>query len=278
VGSTITAGHVLFAVDGRPVVLMKGAEPAWRDFSVGMTAGADVRQLEQDLVDLGFATGLDLTVDETYTPTTALAVERWQSSLGLAATGVVSRSDLVFEPGPVRVVGVTAPLGSGISDGQPALTVGSTAVVVTAEVPAGQTYLVHPGDRVAVTLPAGRTIAGTVAQVSTVATGDNSGDGGQQNNGPASIPATVTLNHPSQAAGLDEAPVTVQVTDRTVTDVLAVPITALVALASGGYGVYVLDGAARTLVAVAPGLFAGTQVQVDSARLRPGDRVVVPSS
>lgn len=277
-GSTITAGGVLFTVDGRPIVLMGGAEPAWRDFHVGMSAGADVRQLEADLVDLGFASGLGLTVDDTYTSRTATAVGRWQRSLGLPATGSVSRSDLAFEPGAVRILGLTAPLGSRVSDGEPALMVGSTSVEVTAAVPAAQTDLVHPGDRVTVTLPAGRSVAGAVTAVSTVAASDSSGAGGQQNNGPVTIPATIVLDDPSQASGLDEAPVTVQVTDRTVTGVLAVPITALVALAGGGYGVYVAHGSARDLVAVTPGVFAGTRVQVDSAALRAGDRVVVPAS
>ena len=277
-GSTVAPGGVLFAVDGRPVVLMRGSVPAWRDLQVGMSAGEDVRQLEQDLVALGFTTGLDLTVDDVYTRATAIAVDRWQRSLGLHATGIVARSDLVFEPGAVRILDIAAPLGSRVSDSEPAFTVDSTVVVVTADVPAGQTYLVHAGDKVTVTLPAGGTVPGTVVQVSSVAAEQSTGSGGPQGNGPVTVPATITIDDPAQAAGLDQAPVTVEVTDKTVTGVLAVPITALVALAGGGYGVYVVHGAARTLVAVTPGLFAGTRVQVDSPGLRAGDKVVIPSS
>ena len=92
------------------------------------------------------------------------------------------------------------------------------------------------------------------------------------------MPATIVLDDPAPAAGLDQAPVTIDVTDRTVHDVLAVPITALVAVQGGGYGVYVRHGATRTLVGVTPGLFADTLVQVTSTGLHAGDAVVVPTS
>jgi hypothetical protein len=93
------------------------------------------------------------------------------------------------------------------------------------------------------------------------------------------VSAQVRLIHPGAAAHLDQAPVTVDVTDRSVHGVLAVPITALVALAGGGYGVWV-DGAdgpsGRHLVGVTPGLFATTLVQVTAPGLSVGDRVEVP--
>ena len=67
---------------------------------------------------------------------------------------------------------------------------------------------------------------------------------------------------------------------RVVSNVLAVPITALVALSGGGYGVYVVAASTsvRTLVGVTPGLFATTLVQVSSPGLHAGDRVIVPAS
>ncbi|MEY9951522.1 peptidoglycan-binding protein [Leifsonia sp. EB34] len=278
VGSTVAQGAALFAVDDRPVLLLAGTVPAWRDLSVGVPPGPDVTQLEQDLVALGFATGLDLTVDGVYTDTTATAVQRWQRSLGLPATGDVPRSLIVFESSPLRILGVAAQPGSRVGDGQPALSVGSTQVLVSADVPVTQTSLVHVGDAVTVTLPAGAHVTAHVTAVSAVATSpEGSGSGSGQQNGPPTVPATVVLDYPAAAAGLDQAPVTIDVTDRTVHDALAVPITALVALQGGGYGVYVRHGATRTLVGVTPGLFADTLVQVTSSALHAGDEVVVPS-
>jgi hypothetical protein len=59
--------------------------------------------------------------------------------------------------------------------------------------------------------------------------------------------------------------------------VLAVPVSALVALAGGGYAVEVVHGSARQLIAVQTGLFSDTLVQVSGAGLVAGTNVEVPS-
>jgi hypothetical protein len=58
---------------------------------------------------------------------------------------------------------------------------------------------------------------------------------------------------------------------------MAVPVTALLALAEGGYAVEVeqSDGTTR-LVAVDPGMYADGLVEISSEGVRPGDRVVAP--
>ena len=63
------------------------------------------------------------------------------------------------------------------------------------------------------------------------------------------------------AAGLDEAPVDVDVVSDSRTQVVAIPVTALVALREGGYAVEVLqaDGSTR-LVGVEPGFFADVTI------------------
>ena len=95
---------------------------------------------------------------------------------------------------------------------------------------------------------------------------------------PATVPVTITLDHPREARGLDQVPVGVGITDTVHRNVLAVPIGALLALADGGYAVAVDDGGTRTLIAVAPGIFDGNRVEVSSSRLQPGMRVEVASS
>jgi len=87
----------------------------------------------------------------------------------------------------------------------------------------------------------------------------------------------VSLDHPSVALHFDAAPVTVNVTDRRVSGVLAVPVTALVALAGGGYGVWVDAAGSRHLVAVTTGLFANALVQVTASQIQAGDLVEVPA-
>jgi hypothetical protein len=61
-------------------------------------------------------------------------------------------------------------------------------------------------------------------------------------------------------------------------NVLAVPVNALVALAGGGYAVQVVHGSASHLVAVQTGLITSTQVQVSGPGLSPGVLVQVPAS
>src|SRR5262249_57586353 len=53
VGTVVRRGQRLYEVDGRPVLLLLGARPAWRPFALGMADGPDVRQLEQNLVAVG---------------------------------------------------------------------------------------------------------------------------------------------------------------------------------------------------------------------------------
>lgn len=283
-GTVIRRGQRAYEVNGVGVFLFYGARPAWRRFAVGMTPGPDVRELEQNLAGLGF--GGDLSVDDTFTWVTARAVRDWQDATDQPVTGAVDLGRIAFVPTALRIVSDDVPVGAPATPGQSVVTASSPDPVVTVPVPATQTYLVHRGDRVTVTMPSGAASTGRVVSISAVAaSSDDSGDqsnapnapNGSNGPQPASVPAQVGLDHPAVAAGLDQAPVTVTIVDRQVHNALAVPITALVALAGGGYAVWVDSGSARHLVGVTPGLFADTLVQVTTAGLKVGDRVEVPA-
>lgn len=286
-GHVITRGQSAFELDGGSTFLFYGTRPEWRDLHRDVTPGADVRQLESNLVALGYADAQELTVDDTYTWATDAAVRRWQDATGQTVTGRLALGTITYQAGPARVVSTPAGLGTAVQPGEVVLTTTSTTPVVTVAVPPAQTYLVHAHDRVTITLPAGDDTPGRVQWVSSVATAGNSADqgagapdsgaGGGSGSDPATVSALVTLTRPHAAANLDQAPVTVNVTDRAVRGALAVPITALVALSGGGYGVYVDRAAGRQLVGVTPGLFATTLVQVSTPELHVGDRVEVPS-
>jgi hypothetical protein len=88
----------------------------------------------------------------------------------------------------------------------------------------------------------------------------------------------ISLDRPGDARGLDQVPVQVAITDTVHRHVLAVPVTALLALAGGGYAVAVDAVGGRTLIPVKPGIFDGNLVEVSSSRLRAGMRVEVASS
>jgi hypothetical protein len=277
-GRVIRQGQVLYKTDnGSPVVLLYGRVPAWRALDEGIT-GQDVSQLNHDLVRLGYADravvvalGWDL-----YSSETAYAVQLLEEHLGVSLPpGSLSLGQAVFKPRALRVSQVTGSLGGPASG--PVLAATSDRRVVTILLDPSQESEVRVGDKVTVTLPDGATTPGMVSSVGTVATTTTPATG----QGPATtIPVLVKLTDPKTAGTLDQAPVTVDITAATARDVLAVPVTALVARSPGGYVVEVVGpGNTRRWVPVTPGIFddAHGLVQVTGA-LTPGQRVVVPTS
>jgi hypothetical protein len=86
----------------------------------------------------------------------------------------------------------------------------------------------------------------------------------------------VTINDTEATVGLDEAPVDVAIVSDSASDAFAVPVTALLALAEGGYAVEVVDDGATYLIGVETGLFADGLVEVRGSGLSAGLVVVVP--
>ena len=271
--------------------LWYGTRPAWRAFQLGMTDGADVRQLETNLVTLGYDPNRAITVDRHYSWATAAAVKQWQKATGRAQTGAVPLGQVVFLPGPMRVATVTATVGAPLPAGTAIVTVTSTRPQVTVALETAMQQLVRRGDRVQVILPDGRTTRGTVATVSRVATqpgtgsgqngGQDQGEGGNgSGSGQATVQVTVRLANPKAAGNLDQAPVQVAITTQAAQGVLAVPINALLAQPGGGYAVALVAGGASRRVAVRTGLFDETAglVEVQGAGLAEGAKVQVPAS
>jgi peptidoglycan hydrolase-like protein with peptidoglycan-binding domain len=284
-GTVVRRGQRLYEVDGRAVPLLFGRRPQWRTLSTGVLAGPDVAQLEANLVRLGYADRSLLTIDGHFTWQTAAALRRWQTALGVTATGTLAPGDVAYSPGPVRVTSVAAKVGGPPQPGQPIIDGTTTVRQVSAPLPVTLQHLVHAGDAVTVTLPDGSSTArGVVASVGHVATAASTAEasqgGGQSSGGetPATVTLRVRLFNPRAGGAVDAAPVTVNITSARARHVLAVPVSALVALAGGGYAVEVVHGAARRLVAVQTGLFANTRVQVSGRGLTAGTRVQVPAS
>jgi hypothetical protein len=271
VGAVVRRGEPLYAIAGAPAILLYGGVPASRAFMPGMSAGADVAELNRNLRGYGAASG------DTFTAATTLALERFQSEHHLSATGQLPLGSVVFEPGAVRVTSVTPTEGSPVQAG-PVLGVTSTRRVVTIALDASQQTSVKVGDPVLITLPDNSTTPGHVSYVGTVATvpSDNSGNGSSS----PTIEVDVTADRPAATGRLDQAPVDVSITTATVRNVLAVPVNALLALAGGGYAVEEVEPTGvHQLVGVGVGLFddAAGVVQVSGGGLAAGQRVVVPA-
>jgi hypothetical protein len=426
-GAVVRPGGHLYGVDGHPVVLLDGSVPVYRELAAGISSGADIRELEINLVRLGFDPGRAIAVDDVFDSATTAAVERWQSHEGLPLTGVVELGRVVFLPGARRVGTISATLGSSATQGAgtgstatssggsgsgaslesghatpamaettytpgssrfqaaatkttcpkgtepelvthgsageircvkrrakprtpkprakpkpkaparkpkaqrpaakataPAKRTGKTASTSStpaagaaggaaagggtgasgaASTPAGNTImqttsatrqvsvsldaskqtLAQDGERVSVELPSTHTIDGRISAVSRVATStsstssSSSGSSGSGSSGSSSTPsATVTVSvalpHAARVPPLDQAPVTVAFAQQTRRNVIAVPVTALIATAGGGYAVEIVQGSARHTVPVTPGLYAGGFVQI-SGDVAPGTTV-----
>jgi hypothetical protein len=282
-------------MSGSPVVLLYGPVPAYRDLSEGMT-GADVTELNRDLLHLGYATRAALGPKsgwDYYSAETAYAVEQLQTKLGLTVTGTLPLGQAAILPGAALVTGLgtTTSLGGPATSGTVVLTATSVTPEVTVELDPSLQSEVKDGDQVAITLPDGSITPGVVSQVGRVATtpnsssSSNSGSASQSGNSSnssasgsgATITVLVSLTHPKAAGKLNQAPVTVTITTGSVSNALTVPVNALLAEPGGKYAVEVTGPGGHHLVSVTPGMFddAAGKVQV-SGNLTPGQHVVVP--
>jgi peptidoglycan hydrolase-like protein with peptidoglycan-binding domain len=271
-GSVVRRGHSLYDVENAPAAwLLYGSLPAWRDFSPYMSDGEDVRQLERNLRALGADPYGDMTVDDEWTWATTAAVQRFQDARGLTEDGTLAQGEVVFRPGPSRVGELKAQVGQEIAPGAAELAeLSTTRREVTVDLDADRQGLVRAGDTVTVELPNGDTARGRISEVGKVATNPASEDA------ESTIEVTIALRgRAGRGSGLDQAPVDVGFAVERRSDVLAVPVAALLARSGGGFAVEAIDAdGRRRLVPVDPGTYAEDYVEVSGSGLREGMRVV----
>ncbi|WP_022894757.1 peptidoglycan-binding protein [Agromyces subbeticus] len=268
VGTVIGRGEELLRIDDQPVVLLLGALPAWRGFAAEMSNGRDVRQLEENLRDLGF---FQREPDEEFTWWTAEAIRNWQTARGLPRTGELSLGSFVFGPAAVRVRSVDA--GPGSPSGGAVLTVTDTGKQITIELDADLASVAAKDSKVQASLPDGTIIDATVTSVGAAI--EKEGENGEKT---MKVPLVLTPDDP--AAGGDVVDVTVSATfTRTLaTGVLRVPVLALLAGPDGTTQVEVVDGKRSRLVTITTGTFGDGLVEVAKVvdgKLAEGDEVVV---
>lgn len=257
-------GDVLFELDGLPVVVLIGERPGWRELAEGIDDGPDVRQLEENLDALGFGEGV--TVDEEFDA--GGAVEAWREEVGLPEGESVELGRVVFLPRPVRVGALLVDPGETVAPGTPILEVTGLGQEVVVSLDPEDLDLVAEGAPVEVILPDDRRVEGRIASVGRVVR-----PAGSEPDAPRVVEVIVTLDE--RVAELDRAPVEVEVESSRVSDVLAVPVPALLALSGGGYYVEVVRGDQIVRVGVDTGEFAGGLVEV-SGELAEGDMVRLP--
>jgi hypothetical protein len=285
IGKVVSEGQVLYEVSGRPVVLFYGATPAYRSLSADTNnalTGPDVRELNADLVAMGYASSSEIPAgSDVFSSWTAAGVEKLQSALGVTANGTLGLGDIVFLPGAARITSVSAALGATVPTGQAVMSATSTARMVTVDLDSAQQSEVAAGDHVTITLPDNSVTPGVVTSVGKVATSASPSAASPGSSGAATITVLVTPADPAATGTWDQAPVTVDITTASVHDALVVPVDALLALSGGGYAVEVAGtNGVHHLVSVTLGIFddADGLVQVSGHELSAGTPVVVPGT
>ncbi|GAA4727109.1 peptidoglycan-binding protein [Phytohabitans rumicis] len=273
-GETVGRGQIVLRVDDQPVVLLIGTMPAFRPLAKD-TKGRDVEQFEHNLRQLGF-TGF--TVDETYSAETEAAVKRWQRRLGVTETGTIDPAQVVFAAAPIRIAEHLVRPGAAATGEMLSYT--GVNRMVTAAVKVAESGWAKPGTAVTVVLPDAKEVAGVVKAVGRSASIDDSQAGaGQRSSGGtegATVQVTVAINDQQALNAFDNAPVAVRYVLQQRSDVLTVPTVALLALAEGGYGLEVQDGAGWRIVPVEAGFFADGRVEVRGAGIDAGMTIRTP--
>ncbi|MFE5333347.1 peptidoglycan-binding protein [Embleya sp. NPDC056575] len=282
-GAVVERGKPVYAVDEQPVPLLYGSTPLYRDLSADMD-GQDVRVVEDNLAALGY-TGF--TVDDHYTSGTADAVRKWQRDLGIPDTGVLGPGRAVVAPGARRVATVAATPGRAAPG--PVLTWTGTERTVAVDLSVQYEDLVRTGTKATVQLPDGTTVEAQVTDIGTAASAP-SGAGGAGNGRPAegtsgrpqdaTLPVALAVPQQDKLGRFQAAPVEVTLVAETRSNVLAVPINALVALREGGYAIEVVGtgppGSPGDYRPVTLGMFVNGRVEVSGPDIAQGLAVVVP--
>jgi peptidoglycan hydrolase-like protein with peptidoglycan-binding domain len=269
----------LYAVNQSPVIALTGSTPMYRDLAPG-DEGDDVGQLERNLDKLGYS---GFAVDRSYTWATAAAVEQWQQDHDLEPTGTVRATDVVFVPFGSRVESVQAELGERLNPGSPLLELTGHDQQVTVEAEVADRDLLSAGTEVRIETADGEQVVGTVIDVSVRAaasgsddsSGQGGGDGEESSDTEPVLHAQIDLAE-ELAADLIGSPVDVAVDVEQHKDVLVVPVSALLAMSGGGYGVEVIaDDRSVEVVPVDTGLFAEGLAEVTGDGISEGMTVGV---
>jgi peptidoglycan hydrolase-like protein with peptidoglycan-binding domain len=269
-GETVTRGDELYRVNEQPVTLLYGVVPMYRDLGPG-ASGPDVIQLERNLAALGYG---GFTVDNQFSSSTAAAVRAWQGDIGAQLTGTVARGDVVFLPEDRQVDTLRANVGDLVGPGTAILDITGTAQVVSVEAGVDDRDRFEIDTQVTVVLPGGDEVAGTVIATAVVEALPEEGAEPAADTEPIlQVEVSLKQKAPKEFVG---GPVDVVVAIDERTDVLLVPVNALLALSEGGYGLEVVgDDGSTSIVPVDTGLFGAGKVEIKSDDIAEGTVVGV---
>ncbi len=248
--SRLVSGQPLVELAGRPVIILEGVLPVWRDFEPGMEDGPDITQLQQALVGLGL---LEIQPNGSYDRATQNGVRALYESLGYplapVAPTVVPVSEVMFIDFPQYVHSYSAELGSLLQPGD--ISFYDRALVVSATPPPGFSDPLDEGLPVRLFDQSGDVLLET--EVSGVTTNPTEeGD------------TTLRLSIPGLARIGEQAVVVELVLDRTSGPVLTAVPPAVFSGPGGPYVVVLDEGGNEVPVLVAVGVATIDRVEIRS--------------
>lgn len=287
-GQLIDSGTVVAEVSGRPLIVLGGVIPMYRDVRPG-TEGPDVKQLQAALRSLGhpvtdragvYGAGTQAAVDKLYRdrgyepPMVEVAPDRpTEAEAGRKEPRrrpIVKAGEIAFVPSfPARVTALKAGLGVKVSGAVVTLSTGQLEVKSTLS--AADRKIVHAGHPVEILDEEGsRKIAGRVSAIKKNAQGSSGGQVGEE----YEITVKGVAPIPEAFAGKDVR-VTIEAAS-TRGKVLAVPVSAVYSTAGGRTQVVrLLSGGEQEKLDIQPGVSAEGYVEVRAGGLSAGDSVVV---
>jgi len=284
-GTTVAAGEVVLEVAGRPVIVLTGTLPAYRDLGVG-DVGPDVTQLELSLTAVGLDPG---EVDDEFTSSTAAAVDELYERLGYVPASesselpdappgedgapvdaggtevVLPMSEVSYVPTLPRRVD-RSPARRGAQLPKVPMLLSGSELIVSIGLTTADTEVLEQGMRAEITVPGGRAIRGRLGAVTKTATGGRT---------TLRLPDLTSQQQRDLRGSNVKVTVPLEATDG---KVLVVPLAALTTDAAGTARVVRVTSSGETeTVAVEVGLAAEgfAEVRPQEGTLAEGDRVVV---
>ena len=237
VGDVVSAGNVLITISGRPVIVLPGRFPFYRDLRFG-DEGLDVQQLQDALLELGLLSNGNLSgvLDaSTYAGLDTLYTRTGHS---------VPTSDIVLPASEVVIIGslprVVAPplpdVGAILEPGAPLFSTSSNQIVLDCPLTESQSIVLSAGMTASFATSSGTAVAALLQVPTTIS------ESGLSTTGPVAayrvqITPSTALNR-SVLGDFTVATVTIAGGNA---EVLAVPSTAIINEADGSTSIIVVD-------------------------------------
>lgn len=272
-GTQLAAGSVAYRVDEKPVFMLSGAMPAWRDFTAGMEPGVDIEQLERNLQSFGY---LSVDPSQEFNWYTKWALHAWTDSLGLKPQQSLSKDQVLFSSQPLQVTKAAKRPGDRVAVGDTLFSASGAAQEVLALLTPAQAELSPVGTAVTIELPNGTSTTGKVAGIGAAEEAPS-----EDPNAAAELLLPVQISLDDQAAVASLSLVSVKLSFGKVLreGVLTVPVDALVPVDQETFALELPRNspeAEREFLSVEVGAFASGSVEVSGKGVREGLEVTVP--